>query len=131
MESNWAALFSDTLHRAMSEYVVEAGDGSQTVIGTFVFPPDSEVFSGHFPGEPILPAVVQLTLVRLLAVRFLQRRLVPAGVGRIKFNRIVKPAESVQVTVKLENQQALWTAVFIIKRQAEIVASGTIAYNEA
>lgn len=132
MENKCAASFSETLCRAMTECSISEGDcGGITVAATFEFPTDSEVFSGHFPGEPILPAVIQLTLVRLLAVRGIQRNLMPAGVGRIKFNRIVKPAESVRVTVKLQNRQAPWIAAFIIKYQAETVASGTIHFKEA
>lgn len=131
MENNWTALFPEALCRVLSDFMVESAAGVQAVSGTFAFPADSEVFAGHFPGEPILPAVVQLTLVRLLAVRALQRKLVPAGVGRIKFNRIVKPAEPVQVAVKLELQQTFWTAAFCIKRLAETVASGTILFSEA
>lgn len=131
MESNWTALFPEALCRVLSDFLAESDDGVQVVSGTFDFPADSLVFAGHFPGEPILPAVVQLTLVRLLAVLALQRKLVPAGVGRIKFNRIVRPAEPVQVTVKLAQQQTIWAAAFNIKRLAETVASGTILFNEA
>lgn len=31
----------------------------------FCFPPDFIGFAGHFPGQPVLPAVVQICMVRL------------------------------------------------------------------
>ena len=40
---------------------------NDVIQGTFTFPPDFIAFAGHFPGQPILPAVVQLAAVRLLA----------------------------------------------------------------
>lgn len=31
----------------------------------FCFPPDFIGFAGHFPGQPVLPAIVQICMVRL------------------------------------------------------------------
>ncbi|OGR03136.1 MAG: hypothetical protein A2511_04590 [Deltaproteobacteria bacterium RIFOXYD12_FULL_50_9] len=122
--------FPEALSRAMVDFSAEETDTGLTVIGMFIFSPDSEVFIGHFPGEPILPAVVQLTLVRLLTSRALGKGVLPAGVSRIKFSQVVKPDEPLQLIVKLTRQAISWSAAFNLNHQAKAVASGTIKFDE-
>ncbi|MCP4645072.1 MAG: hypothetical protein GY851_31810 [bacterium] len=40
------------------------GDGNGGFTAQFVFRPDMPVFQGHFPGNPIVPGVMQLEMVR-------------------------------------------------------------------
>jgi len=66
----------------------------------FVFPEDAVWFQGHFPGQPTLPGVAQIQLVldcfsRAVAGRCYLRRL-----GRVRFKRMIRPQEAVQVQVE-------------------------------
>ncbi len=67
--------------------------------GQFCFPKTFTGFMGHFPGQPILPAVVQLTLVRLLTEKGLDRRLFPSHFERVKFRTTIEP--NLQFTAEL------------------------------
>ena len=83
-------------------------DESNEVEGTFIFPPDFSAFEGHFPDQPVLPAVVQLAAVRLLASRQLGIRLIPTGVQRAKFKSIILPKMSMTIRLRLkENGNAV------------------------
>jgi 3-hydroxyacyl-[acyl-carrier-protein] dehydratase len=52
---------------------------------------DHPVFSGHFPGQPVLPGVCQLAIVKELAERALNRGLVMQHADQVKFLAMVDP----------------------------------------
>lgn len=62
-------------------------------------PPDSPWFSGHFPHDPILPGIAQLSMVADAI-----RRTAPGGadvqfteVRRVRFKQIIRPDDPVRV----------------------------------
>lgn len=73
-------------------------EADQTLRQDFSFPPDFVGFAGHFPGDPILPAVVQIGLGVVLSQALLSEK---AGhqrletVTRAKFLRKLKPGETI------------------------------------
>ena len=69
--------------------MTEADNG--VIQGIFVFPPDFPAFDGHFPGQPVLPAIAQLAAVRLLAAKHLGRDLTAFRLDRAKFKSMVSP----------------------------------------
>ena len=66
------------------------------VTASFCFPPDFTGFQGHFPGNPVLPGIVQILMAEVTAGRGNDRLL--AEVVRCKFLRPVSPGERVNVT---------------------------------
>lgn len=67
---------------------------------TFSVPGAFSGYRGHFPGNPILPGIVQLSFIRRLAERRLGFPLRLAGVRRIKYLRLITP--DLPVTLSLE-----------------------------
>ena len=67
---------------------------------TFSVPGSFSGYRGHFPGNPILPGIVQLSFIRRLAERRLGLPLRLAGVRRIKYLRVVTP--DMPVILKLD-----------------------------
>ena len=92
-------------------------------------PDDFAGFAGHFPGEPILPAVLQLMAVRLLAETMAATSLDSVGVERLKFKGMVRPAEEVMVRVTLRYEGELILADFALERGRSTVASGTLVFR--
>ena len=84
------------------------GDGSCT----FSVPGDFSGYRGHFPGNPILPGIVQLSFIRRLAERRLGIPLRLAGVRRIKYLRLITPDLPVTLTLELEpaEKEDTWAA---------------------
>ena len=100
---------------------------SGQVNGVFTFAPDFPAFAGHFPGQPVLPAVVQLAAVRFLAAKHLDMFLVPVSVNRAKFKALIGPEEPVTITIDLEqsgNDVAISFAIATAKGKA---ATGEIS----
>jgi len=75
-----------------------AGDsGSQQ----FRFDQDFVGFSGHFPGFPILPAILQTLLAQMLAEQVLGRPVEFLGLSKAKFSRQLRPGEKITVQVEI------------------------------
>ena len=102
----------------------KAGTGSARLCCS----PDFPGFDGHFPGEPVLPAVVQLMAVRLVAETVLGLPLAPAGVDRLKFKGMVRPDDAIDVAVSLSDQGGLVRGGFSLKRSGGTIASGAILF---
>jgi 3-hydroxyacyl-[acyl-carrier-protein] dehydratase len=104
---------------------------AQTRTGTIRLccPEDFPGFEGHFPGEPILPAVLQLMAVRLLAETMSGTHLDSVGGERLKFKGMVRPAEEIMVRVSLREDPALLRADFSLERAGAKVASGTLLFR--
>jgi len=86
----------------------ENGEGpcAFSVPGTF------SGYRGHFPGNPILPGIVQLSFIRRLAERRIGRPLRLAGVRRIKYLRLITPDLPVTLSLTLEpgETEGTWAA---------------------
>ncbi|SDP49204.1 hotdog family protein [Desulforhopalus singaporensis] len=92
----------------------------------FTFGPDYPGFEGHFPGAPILPAVVQLAAVRYVTGAVLGQEVRPVVYKRVKFRSGVSPDEQVVVRVQLqEEKKESWFVEFgIDKDNGEKIAGG-------
>lgn len=63
----------------------------------WTFPPDSVCFQGHFPSMPVLPGVAQLFFAERLLLRVHPDFPRPALPKRFKFQRVVRPSETLNV----------------------------------
>lgn len=73
-------------------------DGS--VRQRYVFSPDFPGFSGHFPGRPILPAVLQIMAANQLVEAATGQRLLSAAIERAKFVQPIVPGAVVEITCR-------------------------------
>ncbi len=56
-------------------------------------------FAGHFPNNPILPGIAQLKMVADLIAESGAGDLAMSGLGRIKFRKIVKPGDLLDIQI--------------------------------
>lgn len=85
--------------------IISPRDGELEAV--FVFPADLAVFSGHFPGRPIVPGVLEIELVRAALERFTGSPLRIVSVERAKFLREVKPGERIDLLLGFTSEGAL------------------------
>lgn len=81
-----------TAIRQASEEPAKLPDGS--VEQRFRFEEGFTGFAGHFPGNPVLPAFVQICMARLLWSRFAGEKFL---VKSAKFMKPVRPGEEIEM----------------------------------
>jgi acyl carrier protein len=86
--------------------------------------PQSPWFSGHFPGDPVLPGIAQLQMVADIVARALAQDLVLVELTRIKFKKLIRPGEILDICARAGNKENTYT--FRISSKQEDVCSGTL-----
>ncbi len=71
---------------------------------TYVFGSEFSGFQGHFPGTPILPAIIQIMMVRHAIGEQMGKQLQVAQIGRTKFMKTIPPDVAVTVIWKVTEQ---------------------------
>ncbi len=95
----------------------------------FQFPADFPGFQGHFPGNPILPAIVQLTMVRFLADWSLGLCTWPMLHQKIKFKGTILPGDPVTANIVLKKNGEKWSGTFSLKRpNGDLVSGGLVDF---
>ncbi len=92
-------------------------------------PPGSPWFSGHFPGDPILPGVAQIGMVKDVIRQARGQDLSVLGVRRVRFKQIIRPDDNLHlVAVPLNENTNAYS--FRILVENEPVCSGMMMVEE-
>ncbi|MEW5773277.1 MAG: hypothetical protein AB1916_07090 [Thermodesulfobacteriota bacterium] len=124
----------DSLERGLRACGRLVRQGAGEAEWEFVLPGEFVGFAGHFPGNPVLPAIAQLAMVRLAAGDALPggpRPLRLAAVKRAKFTAPVGPGQAVRVACSLTEDRGCWTARASVQVGIEVAASLVLALEEA
>lgn len=87
---------------------------------------NSSWFSGHFPDNPILPGIAQLKMVADLITRPGPGNFSMTGLSRVKFRKLVKPGDRLDIQVTCENEDRY---MFKITSGNEDVCSGKMLFT--
>jgi len=85
------------LFRVLETSVTEVG-----FITTIELNPGHIVYSGHFPGHPVTPAVIQMQIVHELLEKHYCRNFKLMTMAQCKFLKILNPEEVSQIVVHIE-----------------------------
>jgi len=86
---------------------------------------DSDIFSGHFPGQPVLPGACMLQMVKEILESTFDKTLRLKKADQIKFLRVVDPVAD--GTLKLELNYAVEGAE--IKVTANMVSAESVCFK--
>ncbi len=91
---------------------------------------ESPWFSGHFPGEPILPGIAQIAMVLETIRRAEGRDVCIAGLKRVRFKQVIEPGDEITIRVRpRESGDDCYS--FQVTVGGEIACSGLITVTEA
>ena len=60
------------------------------------------VYTGHFPGHPVTPGVIQMQIVHELLENHLNRKLKLKNMSQCKFLKILNPNETTELDIHIE-----------------------------
>lgn len=108
-------------------FLPQDGEPTEGLVATSTLDPQSGVFEGHFPGQPVLPALRLLLdlVVHPAAARWPELG-APRGLARVKFRRMLRPHDALGVTLERPRPGVV---AFRIERAGEEVASGQVQYG--
>ena len=92
-------------------------------------PADSPWFSGHFPGEPILPGIALVNIVEQAIMRDAQAKgtcVQLQALKRVRFTQPVRPGETLSVIITGEEAGADILFSFKVIKKENIVCSGSM-----
>jgi 3-hydroxyacyl-[acyl-carrier-protein] dehydratase len=98
--------------------------------GEFLFPSAFPGFEGHFPGNPLLPAVLQLAAARYGAGRLLGRPLTLSALEKVKFKGVVRPDDAIILRLQEKAGPGGISVGFTWKRSDNgPISSGTMRFS--
>ena len=95
---------------------------------------DEWVFNGHFPGNPVMPGVVQCEIVAQTSCMLFQEELknkiaLYAGIDKVRFRRMVRPGETLELRSELIRQKL---NLLVVRGEArvdgELCMSGELSF---
>lgn len=93
--------------------------------------PEHAIFNGHFPGQPVVPGVCMVQIVKELMEQATGKTLLLRKGSQLKFLQLLIPAEAAAVQVQISWQQEdnsyATQAGFIKEAAAVFKLSGTFA----
>ncbi|MBN2401608.1 MAG: hypothetical protein JXN64_04340 [Spirochaetes bacterium] len=107
-------------------------DSQKNILAKASVPADSPWFSGHFPGEPILPGIAELSIIfDLIKNKFKDnsKNLKIISLKKVRFKFLVKPEEMLNIFItSMENISDTYT--FKILKEDNIACMGIITVED-
>ena len=85
--------------------------------------PDHPVYGGHFPGNPVVPGVCQVEMIRELSSHLLKKEILLSQSDNIKFLSMIRPAETPVLTVSIDlkdKEPDSWSVTAVISREEQV-----------
>ena len=95
---------------------------------------DEWFFDGHFPGNPVMPGVVQCEIIAqascmLFAEEIKGKTAYYAGIDKVRFRRMVKPGDVLEITSSLlRNKLNMYVVKGEARVEGELCASGEFSF---
>jgi 3-hydroxymyristoyl/3-hydroxydecanoyl-(acyl carrier protein) dehydratase len=90
-------------------------------------PKESLWFDGHFPGNPILPGVAQLSMIFDVIRNAFKEPIKVTGIHRVRFKQMILPDDRLKVIVESRKLHQDYT--FRITRDDELICSGNMGVD--
>lgn len=95
---------------------------------SFCFAEDFLGFAGHFPGYPILPAILQGLMAQMVAEQIRGENLEFLSLERAKFTREIHPGDQIRVQVAFREAGESLNCRAELHCGAELAASFTLTF---
>lgn len=119
----------DSLQACIQTFTIEKKD-PLSGHAQCIFPLDFSGFQGHFPEIAVLPAIVQLAMVRHLAGKILEKKLTPVEYVKNRFRGMISPDTTVHFRFTITEKGDLYMCKFSIRgEEDETIADGNCKFK--
>lgn len=101
--------------------IINLSSSDSGLIATIKLNPNHEVYEGHFPGQPVVPGVIQLQIIKELMEKHVGKELFMGSIKRVKYLAPIIPQSSPELVFKLKNEKV---------GSGNIVSIVSISFNE-
>ena len=121
-------------HREPMLLVDDAVMVDGVVTSKYLIKEDEFFCRGHFPGNPIVPGVIQCEIMAqacafLVGDEILGKDTLYSGINNVRFKNIVRPGDLCEVTAKLTNRRGLlFFADAVLKVGGKICCKGELSF---
>jgi 3-hydroxymyristoyl/3-hydroxydecanoyl-(acyl carrier protein) dehydratase len=109
------------------EIIARSEEGAGRLRLTLAIRPDLTYFSGHFPGLPLLPGVVQVDWAARFGREYLQASGEFLSLDNLKFQAVIFPGATLEL--ELEWQPASGRLVFAYSQNGQPMSSGRLSFR--
>lgn len=101
----------------------QKGDQLQAIV---TIDPNHKIFEGHFPGQPVVPGVCMLQMIKELAERQLDKSLLLREASQIKYLNVLIPITGDKILIQIDWRDAVkFDAAIICNEKAIMKMSGS------
>jgi len=75
------------------------------IVATTKLNPDHEVYKGHFPGQPVVPGVIQLQIIKEILEDVLEEKLFMGNIIQVKYLIPITPLENPELNFTITNKK--------------------------
>ena len=73
-----------------------------TATATITINKDHIIFKGHFPGNPVMPGVCMMQIIKEITEKIVKKELFMQSANNIKFMAIINPFNTPELVLKLD-----------------------------
>lgn len=112
---------------------VNVNEGGEAV-GKYTVRGDEFFLRGHFPGNPIMPGVIQCEIIAQTACVLLANEITGhtplyAGIDKVRFRRPVRPGDTLETEIRLKRKMAnLYVCTGEARVNGELCSSGEFQF---
>jgi|SRR6516162_1080621 len=94
-----------------------------SIHATIEINPQHKIFEGHFPGQPVVPGVCMLQIIKEMLESELKKKLTLIQADHLKFLSMIDPKKTTRIYADLNFQQAEGSSILLI---ASLFNEGTV-----
>jgi len=122
------------MEKSFGQGLSQLAGSAERMTAAAAVPGDSAWYAGHFPGNPILPGIAILALVKeaILTTELREgRRVLITGLSRVRFRLPVKPDDPMTFEIKREKRRDGTAYSFSVSLAGEAACTGVFAARSA
>lgn len=106
--------------------------GEDTVSALIELNPNHEVYKGHFPGQPVVPGVIQLQIIKELLEKGLEKKLLLGKILSAKYYSMISPVETPEFDVSVQfklTETGDYKVITLINREKTVFTKARVVFS--